>query len=121
LIAVAVLGDFAAFMLFAGLGRNQHGASRGAGETLITGLPFFVAWLLVAAAAGMYRHTGPAKVARRTLMTWLLAWPFALLMRAGIQHRGIPLSFDLVALIANGIFLTGWRLTLQTVTRLKPR
>jgi hypothetical protein len=118
--ALAVLGDFAVFMVFAGLGRGQHGESRGPGEIVVTGLPFFAAWIVVAALAGKYRanrRDTPADTARRTALTWLMAWPIALAIRAAVQHRGIPPSFDIVALIANGVLLCGWRVSLQAVTR----
>jgi hypothetical protein len=34
-----------------------------------------------------------------------------------VQHRGIPLSFDIVALAINACFLVGWRSALQAVLR----
>jgi Protein of unknown function (DUF3054) len=121
---LAVIGDFAAFMLFAALGRGQHGESQGAGEILVTGLPFFAAWLVFAAATGKYRidrGLSMPRVAKSVALTWLMAWPLALALRATIQHRGIPPSFDIVALLANGVLLSTWRLLLQAVVRLTPK
>jgi Protein of unknown function (DUF3054) len=121
---LAVIGDFAAFMLFAALGRGQHGESRGAGEILVTGVPFFVAWLAFAAATGKYRidrGMSLPRVAKSVALTWLMAWPVALALRAAIQHRGIPPSFAIVALLANGALLSAWRLLLQAMARPTPK
>ena len=109
---VLAAGDAAAFVLFATLGHAQHGESTGIGHIVGTAVPFMVGWLVMAPWAGAYRL--PSRLQLRQLLqctgfAWLCAWPVALLLRALILQRGIPLSFALVALIANAVFLCIWR------------
>ncbi len=107
-----IVGDAAAFLLFAGLGRDQHQESGGPFSVVVTAAPFLVAWFVVAAPTGLVSRawSSPGRRSLRKVgLAWLVAWPIALLLRAALQGRGIPLSFDLVALIANALFLLGWR------------
>lgn len=109
---VLAAGDAAAFLLFAGLGRDQHGESGGASAVVITAAPFLVAWFAVTPRFAVFqagwRHGGWRSLQRLGL-AWLAAWPVALLLRRVVQQRGIPFSFDLVALVANAVFLLTWR------------
>jgi hypothetical protein len=105
-------GDMLCFFLFAALGHNQHGETGGMGSIAAIALPFIVAWFAVAPWAGAFYFSpsvAPCDFLRRTALAWLCAWPLALLLRAAVQHRGITVSFDLIALLANGIFLLLWR------------
>ncbi|MGH2389100.1 MAG: DUF3054 domain-containing protein [Chloroflexota bacterium] len=108
-----ILGDAAAFLLFAGLGRNQHHESGGALMTLVIAAPFLAAWFAVAGFLGLLGNAWLRRGAVGSLklvgIAWLIAWPIALLLRAVLQRRGVTLSFALVALIVNAIFLVGWR------------
>jgi hypothetical protein len=120
---VALLGDAALFVVFSALGRSEHSETRGFSEILYTASPFIAGWLLVAIARGAFRldvSGKPARVARSTALTWLYAWPVGLALRALVQHRGIPVSFDLVALVVNACFLIGWRSAFQAVLRRVP-
>ena len=115
----AVCGDAAVFVLFAFIGRSQHGESSGPWDTLMVAVPFFAAWFLVAAFRGMYRPAitkSVTETARLVGLNWLLAWPLSLLFRAAFQHRGIPASFDIVVLIVNAALLVSWRIGLAIVT-----
>jgi hypothetical protein len=107
-----IVGDAAAFLLFAGLGRDQHHESAGLFSVVVTATPFLVAWFAVAWPTGAldraWSHLGIRSL-RKVCLVWLAAWPIALMLRAVLQGRGIPLSFDLVALIVNALFLLGWR------------
>jgi len=47
---------------------------------------------------------------RRTELAWLAAWPVALVLRLALSaDHTVPISFALVILIANAIFLGLWR------------
>jgi hypothetical protein len=45
-----------------------------------------------------------------------VAWPIALALRAA-TGRGVPVSFDLVALLVNGALLVGWRAVVSRLDR----
>lgn len=79
---------------------------------LATAAPFLLAWFVVSPRLGVFRAGWRRQgfpALRQVALAWLAAWPIALLLRAALQRRGIPLSFDLVALLANGVFLLAWR------------
>jgi DUF3054 family protein len=107
-----IVGDAAAFLLFAGLGRDQHHEAGGPFSVVVTAAPFLAAWFAVAVPSGVLSRAW-SDLGKRSLrnvgLAWLVAWPIALVLRAAVQHRGVPLSFDLVALIVNTLFLLGWR------------
>ncbi len=108
-----IIGDIIAFLLFAAIGRRSHGEAAGlaAGVQVIeTAAPFLLGWFLTAPFTRAYRQvTGPAVMARRTALAWLIAWPLGLLLRGLYLSRGIPLSFAIVTLLSNGVILCGWR------------
>ena len=109
---VLAAGDALAFFLFAALGHEQHAESTDLGHIVGTAIPFIAGWLVMSPWAGAYRVPSRLQLRQllqRTGFAWLCAWPVALLLRALILQRGIPLSFALVALIANAVFLGIWR------------
>ncbi len=113
-------GDTLCFLLFAALGHNQHGETGGIGSIAAIALPFLAAWFAVAPWAGAFYFSpsvAPRDFLRHTALAWLCAWPLALLLRAVVQHRGIAVSFDLIALLANSIFLLAWRGTFVLLAR----
>lgn len=69
------------------------------------------AWLLIAPFRRAFArdHDQTLGATRGVIRAWPFAWPVALALRAGLQHRDIPPSFDVVALLANMVLLTGWR------------
>ena len=109
-------GDLLVLVAFAVLGRRSHGESAGlaaAGEVFGTALPFLVAWLLTAPLFGaLGRPTGNpfAHGVGRTALTWLVALPIGLLLRALMIGRWSPLSFAITTLLVNLVMLGGWRL-----------
>ena len=110
-------GDVLCFLVFAALGRNQHNEAPGVLNVVETAWPFVAGWIVVAPLRGVLaiEPGRPAVAARGVLLAWPLAWPIALVLRAGLQHRDIPLSFDIVALLVNGAFLLGWRVAFDSM------
>lgn len=110
-----LLGDVVSFLVFAAIGRSSHGEAAGFAalfEVAKTAAPFLLGWLVVAPWTGVYRLSAEQKLAawsQRTAITWLLAWPLALALRALFLQRAIPISFAIVTLITNAILLVGWR------------
>ena len=110
-------GDVLALLAFAALGRNQHHESGGVLSVVETVWPFVAGWVLVAPFRRVLTLDPgrPMQAARDVLGAWPIAWPVALAFRAGVQHRDIPLSFDIVALLTNLLFLVCWRAALAAV------
>lgn len=126
-IALLVLGDCLAFLVFAAIGRRSHGYAAGFDaliEVAGTAAPFILGWFIVAPFAGAFRPLpeGPrgeviGAMAGRTLLAWALACPLGLLLRALILWREIPPSFAAVTFITNLIILGGWRLLFSLIRR----
>ena len=114
-VAVLIVGDIIAFLLFARAGHAQHHETAALGSIVATAAPFVVAWLVSAPWLGAFGRLGsaattrPRHLLRRTAIAWIVAWPLALILRAFWMHEGIPPVFDLIALVANGVLLLGWR------------
>lgn len=110
-----VVGDILSFLVFSALGRNSHGEAAGLraiAEVAGTAAPFLIGWFAVASGTGALRGSvlrTPVALLKRTALTWLLAWPLGLLLRALFLQRGIPLSFAIVTGVANSVLLLGWR------------
>lgn len=122
--AVLVAGDALSFLVFAAAGRNQHGEASGfsaLAQVALTAWPFALGWYLVAPWLGAYRErltTGVANMLKRTELAWIAAYPVVLLSRwaFGPDHK-VPLSFAIVILISNALFLGLWRGAFAWISR----
>ncbi|HLG77328.1 MAG TPA: DUF3054 domain-containing protein [Ktedonobacteraceae bacterium] len=111
-VANLALGDILAFLVFALIGSNSHKEAVTAGHVVWVAVPFVVAWFLVAPFLGAYRRNLDVRaMAVRTGISWLAAWPVSMLLRGLlVDHQVPPLTFMVIALIANFIILCIWRI-----------
>jgi len=99
------LTDVAVLLLFAAIGRQNHGESNPISAILTTALPFIIAWSLVGWGAGqLYRRPRWQWIWQSALAN-IIASGLGLGIRALWLQRGIPLSFALVALGVTTLFL----------------
>lgn len=123
-----VLGDVVVFLVFAAIGRRSHGEEAGLAavlQVMTTAVPFLLGWFLVAPFIGAFRRdiqANPLKMARRTALAWLAAWPVAMLLRGLLVDHAIPpWTFWLVAFLSNTVFLQIWRLPYALITKRSKR
>jgi len=114
--AALVAGDVISFLVFAGVGRRSHNETSGLGaiaQIAVTAAPFALGWFLVSPFAGAFGRSllgAPKRMLARTELAWLAAWPVALALRWALSaDRQIPLSFAIVVLVSNAVFLGIWR------------
>ena len=118
-VGLLVAGDALSFLLFAALGLKQHnqggaaGIIAAGGLVVTTALPFAAGWFLVSPFLHAFSRSYTRQVktmVRQTEVAWLCSWPVALVLRwfFSVDHR-VPLSFALVILVANAVFLGVWR------------
>ena len=126
--AALVVGDTVAFLLFAAVGRRTHDEASGIaaiGQIATTALPFALGWFAVSPLLGAFRRRltqGPWRMLARTELSWLVAWPVTLLLRWAIApDHNVPVSFALVILLANALFLGLWRTGFALVEALVSR
>lgn len=112
-LGALIIGDTLSFLLFAALGRAEHGLSLAqVWPVLVTAAPFWAGWLLVAPLLGALRPeilNGVGRAAGRTALAWLVAGPTGLLLRSLMLGRGIVPSFAVVAMTVNLLLLIAWR------------
>lgn len=105
-----VAGDALSFLTFAAIGMQSHHQN---GNLFWTALPFAAGWFVAAPFIGAFKRpltTGLGPMLRRTEIAWLAAWPVTLVLRWALSaDHSVPLSFALVILLANGLFLGIWR------------
>jgi hypothetical protein len=105
-----VLGDALSFVAFAALGTHSHHQSD---NIFWVAFPFAAGWFLVSPFLGAFRRrntTGLGRMLSRTEIAWLAAWPLTLLLRwvFSADHQ-MYVSFAIVILLANAVFLGVWR------------
>lgn len=114
-IAFLVIGDAVALLIFAAIGRASHGEDAGLtalAQIAETAAPFIIGWVAMAPLFGAYRADvtrAPLRMLASTALTWLIAWPVSLGLRALIRQTTIPLSFALVTFITVLAIMTLWR------------
>jgi hypothetical protein len=110
-----IVGDACMFVIFAAVGRDTHHEAAGFSafwQVLETAAPFALGWFIVAPFLGVYRKSVTASVRamlKHTALGWVCAWPVAMVLRGLFRQEIPPLSFALVVLIANLLFLCVWR------------
>lgn len=108
-------GDALALLVFAAIGRASHGEAAGLSalaQVAETAAPFVIGWFVVAPLAGAFRPdvaSAPRRMLLRTALTWLLAWPVGLGLRALIRQTTIPVSFALVTFGTVLAIMVIWR------------
>ena len=127
-VAVLVVGDAASFLLFAATGRRTHDETSGIaaiGQIVETALPFALGWFALSPFAGAFRRLatrGPRQMLVRTELAWLIAWPMTLVLRWWLApDHNVPLSFAIVILLANAVFLGVWRTAFAWIERWRTR
>lgn len=123
-VVALVAGDALSFLIFAGVGRNTHGEVSGLaalGQVALTALPFALGWFLVSPWVGAFRRSATDTVRRmlqRTEIAWLASYPAALALRVLFDPKHqMPISFAIVILLANAVFLGLWRTVFALVAR----
>jgi hypothetical protein len=109
---MTLAGDSACFLVFAVMGLNSHNEAFNLDNLARAGGPFWVAWLVFAAVAGLYGADWPRPVVtvwKRTLYAWPGAWLIAIIARALVFDRGFVPAFAAVSFVTLGVFLVAWR------------
>ncbi|MEK7426272.1 MAG: DUF3054 domain-containing protein [Actinomycetota bacterium] len=110
----AALFDIAAIVIFVAIGRRSHDEPGNvAVDAGVVAAPFLiglaVAWLVVRAwRQPLGLRTGVA--------IWPITIAVGMVMRRFVFDRGTAASFIVVATIATGVLLVGWRLAAQALS-----
>ena len=107
-VVAAFVVDAAFVLLFALIGRISHVEGVTLGGVAGTAWPFLVGLVVGWAAARILRHRWPWQVGD-AVPVWVLTVIVGLALRVGSGSGGAPWTFALVATLALGLFLIGWR------------
>lgn len=107
------LVDVAAIVLFAALGRRNHGEGTAGAGVLVVAAPFLAGWTVAWFATRLNRV--PAS-AHRALLALAVALPIGLLLRAATGRGDAP-AFVVVAAIFLGLTLVGRRWLVGALAR----
>ena len=117
---LAVVLDCCCVLVFVIIGRASHG--EGLAGIASTAWPFLAGlaggWLATAGLAGRAWRQ-PFRLWPAGVGAWLGAVALGMLLRV-VSGQGTALAFTGVALAFLGLFLLGWRLLAQAVTRSRP-
>ena len=128
-VGILVVGDALSFLAFASAGRNSHGESLTLSQAALTAAPFALGWFLVSPWLGAFRRnttTGAFRMFKRTELAWVCAYPLTLVLRVSFGYLGLaenhnlPLSFAIVILLVNAVFLGAWRTVFAFIERFLP-
>lgn len=97
--------DVVAIVLFALLGRRNHGEESTLAGVIVVAGPFLIAWTLAWFVTKLHEAPGSTGEALRAL---IVALPVALVLRV-VTDRGIAPAFILVAVVFLGVVLVGRR------------
>jgi Protein of unknown function (DUF3054) len=119
-IVFLVIGDSIVFLVFAFIGIMNHKEAVDPVKVILTAAPFALGWFLVAPYIGAFsrqKTNGPGKMALYTALAWLPSLVLGVTFRGiAVDHSVPPISFMLVALITNTIFLLIWRVPFAWLT-----
>lgn len=104
----AFVVDAAFVLLFALMGRVSHVEGVALGGVLGTAWPFLVGLTAGWVVARAMLHRWPVEVVDAVPL-WLVTVAVGLVLRVASGSGGAPWSFVLVATLALGLFLVGWR------------
>ena len=112
-MAVAAACDVVAVLLFVTLGRRSHDE----GGNVVAGVVSVAAPFLIALAVGwVAAQAWRAPIAWRTgLVVWPVTVAVGMVLRRFAFDRGTATSFIVVASVATGLLLLGWRLVARRV------
>ncbi len=123
-IALLAIGDAIVFIVFAFIGMRSHKESLTLSAVLITAAPFAIGWFLVSPFVGAFRRSVTSQVGKmslRTVLAWLAAWPVGLLLRGITRQEIPPVTFALITLVTNAIFLQIWRVPFAWIVSRRKR
>lgn len=105
---VLAVGDSVAIISFAVIGLANHEEGITLAGIVRNALPILGAWIVASVVIGTYTAPG----VRSLLLTWAIAVPLGVAIRAIALHRaadGSQFTFGIVAMIATLVLLLAWR------------
>ncbi|MGO3328613.1 DUF3054 domain-containing protein [Gordonia sp. (in: high G+C Gram-positive bacteria)] len=117
-VALAAVADIVAVCVFVAIGRRNHDEAGSLTGFLTTLWPFLVGavvgWSVTVLATG--RRSAPERLLPAGLLVWVSTVVIGMVLRV-LSDQGTATSFIVVATIANGVLLLGWRAAAALIAR----
>lgn len=107
-VAIALVLDLLCVVVFAAIGRRNHGESSALVGVAETAWPFVVGALAGWALLALMRRTERGASLASGVIVWIATIVVGMLIRH-FTGRGTAFSFICVATIFNGVVMLGWR------------
>jgi len=107
-------GDALALILFAYIGRSNHGSAAFDFAVFKTAIPFLVGWYTVAPFLGAYTKEATDNFKSATIklgQAWAPSVTAALGIRTVTLHHQPPTPFIIVSFVATAVVLAAWRIS----------
>lgn len=103
--------DIVLVIVFAAIGRANHGEGNAVGGALETAWPFLVGVVVGWGVVRSLRKSWPLEVGPG-ITVWFATLVFGMLLRR-VAGQGTALSFVVVAAVTLAVFLVGWRAVVE--------
>lgn len=110
-IAYALAADLIAVLVFAAVGRRSHDETGAIVGVLFTAWPFLVGCVAGWVVARVWRQP---RALRAGVLVWGATWLVGMGLR-DLTGRGVQPSFLIVAAIALGVLIVGWRVVVRLI------
>ena len=116
-----VVGDTAAFLIFASIGRLGHHEALSLTASFETALPFLMGWFVAAPLLGGFSRDAQGGNVGSALgaaaKSWALAIPLGIAVRSVMREYVPDKSFVIVSFVATAVLLLGWRAAAAALTQ----
>ena len=107
------IGDLLAFVVFASIGRGNHGENLDWLSIMNTAWPFLLSWIVLSPFLGAYSNSATqskgAQVAIGMIPAWFCSVASALVIRGYVKDYIPPTPFIIVSMTATFVLLFLWR------------
>jgi Protein of unknown function (DUF3054) len=110
---IAALADIAAIIVFVAIGRRNHDEGEALDGIFTVAAPFLIALVIGWIVARAWSKPMQVETA---FIIWPITVAVGMLLRNLVFDRGTALPFIIVATIAVGVFLVGWRMVVARVS-----
>ena len=106
------IGDILSFILFALIGRTQHGEVGNIFDVVTTTFPFLITWLIISPLFGAYSRQATSSIGALPLAvipSLLLSTIGGVGIRSLIKGYIPPMAFGIVTLLVTSVLIISWR------------
>lgn len=109
---VLLVGDVLALLVFAIIGRTNHGEGLDIASAVGTAAPFIISWVALSPLLGSFSRKATSSLKSIPLelaLPWAVSMPAALALRGLLKGAVPPTPFIVITMVATLVLLSAWR------------